>query len=78
MNQMATAQFSGDLFGAAVTLALVTGGLLLIGALVSFAVFGYRSVKGDGMRDPQEVVPEKTTDDDDLTEGSSDDEWDYY
>ena len=76
MNQMA-AQFSGDLIGAAVTLALVTGGLLLVGALVSFAVFAYRSVKGDGMRDPQEVVPEKTTDEG-LSEGDADDEWDYY
>ena len=72
------AQISSDLLGGAFTVALVAGGLLLAGALVSFAVFAYRSVKGDGMRDPQEVVPEKTTDDDDLTEGSSDDEWDYY
>jgi hypothetical protein len=72
------AQISSDLLGGAFTIALVAGGLLLAGAFVSFAVFAYRSVKGDGMRDPQEVVPEKTTDDDDLTEGSSDDEWDYY
>jgi len=72
------AQLPSDLFGAAVTLALVTGGLLLVGALVSFAVFAYRSVKGDGMRDPQEVVPEKTKDDEGLTEGDTDDEWDYY
>jgi hypothetical protein len=74
MNQMA-AQFSGHLIGAAVTLALVTGGLLLVGALVSFAVFAYRSVKGDGMRDPQEVVPET---EEGLSEGDADDEWDYY
>lgn len=70
------AQFSG-LFEAAFTLAVIVGGLLLGGALISFAVFAYRSVKGEGMRDPEEVVPEKVKDDD-LTEGGSDDEWDYY
>jgi len=71
------AQLFGDIYGAAVTLALVTGGVLLLGALVSFAVFAYRSVKGEGMRDPQDVVPEKTTDEG-VTEGDADDEWDYY
>ena len=71
------AQMSSDLLGGAFTVALVAGGLLLAGALVSFAVFAYRSVKGDGMRDPQEVVPEKV-DDDGPTEGGPDDEWDYY
>jgi hypothetical protein len=69
------AQLFGDVYGSAVTLALVTGGVLLLGALVSFAVFAYRSVKGDGMRDPQEVVPET---DERVTEGDADDEWDYY
>ena len=74
MNPMA-AQFSGDIFGAVLALALVTGGLLLIGALVSFAVFAYRSVKGDGTRDPQEVVPET---EEGVSKGDADDEWDYY
>lgn len=72
------AQLPGGLFEAAFTLAVVAGGLLLVGALVSFAVFAYRSVKGEGMRDPEEVVPEKIEDDDELTEGGADDEWDYY
>ena len=72
------AQVSSDLLRGAFTIALVAGGLLLLGALVSFGVFAYRSVKGDGMRDPQDVAPEKTTDSDDVTEGSPDDEWDYY
>ncbi len=71
------AQFPSGLFEAAFTLALLVGGLLLVGALVSFAVFAYRSVKGEGMRDPEEVVPEKM-EDDDLTKGGDDDEWDYY
>lgn len=71
------AQVSSDLLRGAFTIALITGGLLLFGALVSLAVFAYRSVKGDGMRDPQDVAPEKSADDD-VTEGGPDDEWDYY
>jgi len=65
------------LFDAVLTGALAVGGLLFVGALVSFAVFLYRSVKGEGMRDPREVAPEKAGDDG-LQEGESDDEWDYY
>jgi len=72
------AQVSSGLLQGALTLALVAGGLLLAGALVSFGVFAYRSVKGDGMRDPSDVGPEVTADDDDVTEGDPNDEWDYY
>jgi hypothetical protein len=63
----------------AFTLALLAGGLLLLGGMVSLAVVAYRSLEGEGMRDPREVVPEKTADDDSgLTEGGDDDDWDYY
>lgn len=65
------------LFETAFTAALIAGGLLFLGGLVSFAVFAYRSVKGEGMRDPREVAPEET-EDDDVERGDSDDEWDYY
>ncbi|OYR55063.1 hypothetical protein DJ73_02975 [Halorubrum sp. Ea1] len=75
---MIVVQISSDLLSGAFTLAVIAGGLLLLGGLVSFGVFIYRSVKGDGMRDPQEVAPEKATDSDEVTEGSPDDEWDYY
>jgi hypothetical protein len=71
------AQLSG-LFDIALTGALVAGGLLILGGIVSFAVFAYRSVKGEGMRDPEEVVPEKVDDEEGLSEGDADDEWDYY
>lgn len=71
------AQVVPDLLGAAFTIALVLGGLLLLGGLLSFAVFAYRSVRGDGMRDPREVVPEKAGDEG-VEEGDADDEWDYY
>jgi len=69
-------QFSSDLLSGAFTLALIAGGLLLLGGLVSLGVFIYRSVKGDGMRDPQEVASE--TDSDEVTEGGPDDEWEFY
>lgn len=65
------------LFDAALTGALVVGGLLFVGALASFAVFLYRSVKGDGMRDPREVAPGKAGDEG-IQEGDSDDDWKYY
>ena len=79
MNAFVAQMFSSDLIQMALTAALVAGGILLLGGLVSFAVFGYRSIKGDGMRDPREVAPEKTKDEDSgLTKGDSDDEWDYY
>ncbi|MEF8814697.1 MAG: hypothetical protein V5A55_12900 [Halovenus sp.] len=71
--------FPSGLFEMAFTLALVAGALLLLGGMVSMGVFLYRSVKGDGMKDPREVAPEKTKDDDsDLSKGDSDDEWEYY
>lgn len=63
------------LFDTAFTVALLAGGLLLLGGMVSFAVFAYRSVRGDGMKDPEEVAPDR---DDDLSEGDADDEWDFY
>jgi len=79
MNAFVVQMFSSDLIGMALTAALVAGGILLLGGLISFAVCGYRSIRGDGMRDPREVAPEKVNDDDDeLSEGGSDDEWDYY
>lgn len=66
------------LFEMAFTLALVAGALLLVGMMVSLGVFAYRSTKGDGVRDPEEVVPEKISDDEGVTEGDADDEWKYY
>lgn len=67
------------LFEMAFTLAVVAGAALLIGAIVSLAVFAYRNVKGEGMRDPEEVVPEKVADEEDgVSKADPDDEWDYY
>jgi len=71
--------FPSGVFEMAFSLALVAGALLLLGGMVSMGVFLYRSMKGDGMKDPREVAPEKTKDDDTgVTKGDTDDEWDYY
>jgi len=71
-------QFPSGLFEMALSGALLVGAVLLLGGLVSFGVFLYNSVKGDGMKDPSEVVPEKVDDDEGPTKGGKDDEWDYY
>ena len=71
--------FPSGVFEMAFSLALVAGALLLLGGMVSMGVFLYRSMKGDGMKDPREVAPEKTKDDDSgVTKGDTDDEWDHY
>ncbi len=71
-------QFPGALWEMAFTLALVAGAVLLIGMILSLGVFAYRSTKGEGVPDPEEVVPEKIDDDTGVTEGDADDEWKYY
>jgi hypothetical protein len=79
MASIVLQSFPAGIFEIAFTAALVAGGLLFLGGLLSFAVVLYRSVQGDGMKDPRDVVPEKTTDDDSgVTKGDSDEEWDYY
>jgi len=70
--------FPSSLFEMAFTLALVAGGLLLLGGIVSGLVYAYKSISGEGVRDPREAVPEKAETDDGLTKGDEDDEWDYY
>lgn len=62
----------------AFSVAVVAAALLFIGGLVSFAVYLYQSIAGDGMKDPREVVPENAADDEGLRKGDPDDEWDYY
>jgi len=70
-------QLPSNLFGMAFTLALIAGGLLLAGVVVSLAVFAYRSTRGDGVPDPEGAVPGEV-DGEDVTEGGDDDEWKYY
>ena len=79
MDSIVIQALSSPLFEMAFTLAVVAAALLLLGGLLSFAVFGYKSVFGEGMEDPRETLPEKTQEDDDgLKKGDPDDEWEYY
>ncbi|MES3517714.1 MAG: hypothetical protein PPP58_08635 [Natronomonas sp.] len=55
-------------------IAVLAAVLLFVGGLVSFAVYAYRSVTGEGPKDPREVDQEEEG----LKEGGSDDEWEYY
>lgn len=71
-------QFPSGLFEMAFTLALVAGAVLILGGLVSFGVYLYKSVRGEGMKDPREVAPEKVNDEEELSKGNQDDEWEYY
>ncbi|PSQ61804.1 MAG: hypothetical protein BRD21_08505 [Halobacteriales archaeon SW_8_66_22] len=59
----------------AFSIALIAGALLFVGGLVSFAGFAYKTTRGEGMEDPRDAMPEN---EDELTEGDTDDEWDYY
>lgn len=80
MGHLAIVQtMPSGIFEMAFTIAIVAGAILLIGAMGSLAVFGYRSVRGEGTRDPAEVVPEKVDDEENgVTKADPDDEWDYY
>jgi hypothetical protein len=67
------------LFELAFAVAVLSGAVLLLGGLVSFAVFAYRSLRGEGMRDPRESSAGTAGDDEsDLRKGDPDDDWDYY
>jgi len=68
-----------SLFEIAFTAALLVGALLLVGVVISLAMFVYRSVRGEGMKDPRESAAESPANgESDLQEGETDDEWDYY
>lgn len=68
-----------DIFEILFTAATVIAGLLLLGLTLSLGVYAYRATRGEGVKDPEEVVPDRIEDDDEgVTEGDADDEWDYY
>lgn len=68
-----------DLFEILFTTATVIAGLMLLGLTLSLGVYAYRATRGEGVKDPKEVVPERIEDDEEgVREGDADDEWDYY
>lgn len=59
------------------TVLLGIGAVLFVIGAVAFAMFAYKSIKSDGMKDPREVAPQ-ATEENELREGDPDEEWDYY
>ena len=57
--------------------AVLAGTLVLALGLVALGAFAYRSIRGDGIRWPDETA-EADTDEKGARRGDSDDEWDYY
>lgn len=62
-----------DAFGGAVALA---GAVILGLMLVALGAYAYRSVRGDGIEWPDDDPD--TAEDDTLSHGDDDDEWEYY
>lgn len=73
---MATAilQLGDGLLESVAQVAVIAGMLLLLAMIVALGGYAYKSLRGDGIEWPEDVEEE----DDDLSEGSADDEWDYY
>jgi len=53
-------------------LAVVGGTLVLVLLLIAGGAFAYRQLRGEGVEWPEE------TDDETVSRGDEDDEWDYY
>lgn len=53
-------------------LAIVGGTLVLVLLLIAGGAFAYRQLRGEGVEWPEE------TDDETVSRGDEDDEWDYY
>lgn len=68
-------QTGGGLLESVGQLAVIAGTLLLALALVAFAAFAYKSVRGDGVEWPEDRDPE---DDEEVQRGDDDDEWEFY
>ena len=54
--------------------AVLAGTLVLVLMLVALGAFAYKSLRGDGIRWPDEDAGAE----DDVHRGDADDEWDYY
>lgn len=55
--------------------AVAAGTVVLLLMLVALGAFAYKQLRGDGIRWPDEIEDE---DGDGVTQGSDDDEWEFY
>jgi len=56
---------------------MVAGSIVLVLMLVALGGFAYKSLRGDGIRWPDDVE-EGHPEDDSVREGGNDDDWKYY
>jgi hypothetical protein len=63
----------GGVFQSAIQLVLAAGSLVLLLMIVALGGYAYKQLRGGGVE-----WPDDEPDDDGVTSGDADDEWDYY
>ena len=66
-------QAVGGGFQSAIQLVLAAGSLVLLLMIVALGGYAYKQLRGGGVEWPNDE-----SDDDGVTSGDADDEWDYY
>lgn len=71
-------QFGSGFFESAGQLVGVAAMVILLLMLVALGGFAYKSVRGDGIRWPDEIDEENAETEGIARQGDEDDEWKYY
>lgn len=71
----ATLQVGGGLLESVGQVAVVAASLLLVMMFVALGTYAYKHLRGDGIEWPED---RDADDDNGLSHGNDDDEWDYY
>jgi hypothetical protein len=74
MTHLPLQAIGGGLTESVAQVAVLAGTLVLALMLVALGAFAYKSLRGDGIRWPDEEAGAE----DDVHRGDADDEWDYY
>lgn len=69
-------QVGGGFLESIAQAAVLAGTLVFVLGLVALGAFAYRSLRGDGIRWPDET--EKSDPEEGTRRGDADEEWDYY
>lgn len=59
-------------------IAVIAGTVVLLLLFVAFGSFAYKSIRGDGIRWPEDVDDPNSGDDTEVQRADGDDEWKYY
>lgn len=71
-------QFGSGLVESVGQIAVLAGTLVLFLLFIAFGGAAYKSIRGDGIRWPDDVEESNTADDGEVKRGDGDDEWKYY